>query len=152
MAVTPFISSDAFNMANFNSKITQMNDSFAQKLGGSKIASGNYIGTGTYGVDNPCSLEFNFMPCFVAITQFYSSSGLLSTAYFFPLVLTDSYNNYVYNSDWDVAEAQQFKARILVDDIQDGIKLTTLQWYSTKNAARQLNGEGVNFSYFAIGE
>lgn len=152
MAVTPFISSDDFNMSNFNSKIAQMNDGFAKKLGGAKIASGNYTGTGTYGVDSFCSLEFNFMPYYVVITQFYPSSGLSSTAYFLPLVLTNSYSNYACKEDWGTTEAQQFKARILINNTQDGTKLATLQWYSTKNAAWQLNDEGANFSYFAIGE
>ena len=35
--------------------------------GGAKIQTGSYVGTGTYGQDNPCSLTFDFEPKFVCI-------------------------------------------------------------------------------------
>lgn len=35
--------------------------------GGAKIQTGSYVGTGTYGQANPCSLTFDFEPKFVCI-------------------------------------------------------------------------------------
>ena len=36
-----------------------------------KIATGSYVGTGTYGASNPCSLTFDFVPRFVLIIEDY---------------------------------------------------------------------------------
>ena len=36
-----------------------------------KIATGSYVGTGTYGASNPCSLTFDFAPKAVFVTGFY---------------------------------------------------------------------------------
>lgn len=42
--------------------------------GGAKIATGSYVGTGTYGESNPCSLTFDFVPKLVII------SGIVDTS------------------------------------------------------------------------
>ena len=34
-----------------------------------KIQTGSYVGTGTYGVNNPCSLTFDFTPLFLMICR-----------------------------------------------------------------------------------
>lgn len=39
-----------------------------------KIATGSYVGTGTYGASNPCSLTFNFTPNILMIHG-YTSAG-----------------------------------------------------------------------------
>lgn len=36
--------------------------------GYAKIQTGSYVGTGTYGADNPCRLTFNIYPHFVCVT------------------------------------------------------------------------------------
>lgn len=36
-------------------------------MGGVKIASGSYVGTGTYGVNNPTRITFDFTPKFVCV-------------------------------------------------------------------------------------
>ena len=43
------------------SKITALED------GAVKIQTGSYVGTGTYGASNPCSLTFDFVPEFVIV-------------------------------------------------------------------------------------
>ena len=43
--------------------------------GGAKIATGSYIGTGTYGASNPCSLTFDFTPQIVIILGHYDGNG-----------------------------------------------------------------------------
>ena len=42
-----------------------------QSLGSgfAKIQTGSYVGTGTYGASNPCSLTFDFVPKLILITQ-----------------------------------------------------------------------------------
>ena len=37
--------------------------------GGAKIQTGSYVGTGTYGQDNPCSLTFDFEPKWAFISE-----------------------------------------------------------------------------------
>ncbi len=40
-----------------------------QSGGSAKIATGSYVGTGTYGADNPTVIEIPFEPRFLAITR-----------------------------------------------------------------------------------
>lgn len=47
---------------------------------GQSIATGSYIGTGTYGPSNPCSLTFNFAPKLVAIQGQYKNHDDISTS------------------------------------------------------------------------
>ena len=44
---------------------------------GAKIAVGSYVGTGTYGASNPCSLTFDFPPQLVVI--FYDVASSLNS-------------------------------------------------------------------------
>ena len=81
MNVTPFIGTDNFDMATFNNMISQINNgvnseiqTLASQLGvqidsKAKIQTGSYVGTGTYGASNPCSLTFDFVPEIVIITK-----------------------------------------------------------------------------------
>lgn len=47
--------------------------------GGAKIATGSYVGTGTYGSSNPCSLTFDFEPLVVWIYAYGNSSNFSNT-------------------------------------------------------------------------
>lgn len=64
MAFAPFVETELPSMANFNAKFEEAIE--AAKAGalaeGVKIATGSYVGTGTYGASNPCSLTFDFVP------------------------------------------------------------------------------------------
>lgn len=44
-------------------------------MGDAKIQSGSYVGTGSYGTNNKCSLTFNFAPKMVIITNETTTSG-----------------------------------------------------------------------------
>ena len=44
---------------------TLIDNAQASADGKAKIQTGSYVGTGTYGASNPCSLTFNFMPKFL---------------------------------------------------------------------------------------
>ena len=77
MNVTPFVGTDNFNMETFNNMISQINggvnseisDVLAQLGTKAKVQTGSYVGTGTYGVNNPCSLTFDFAPKLVIIRK-----------------------------------------------------------------------------------
>ena len=66
MNVASFVGTDNFNMETFNNMISQINsgvnseisDVLAQLGTRAKIQTGSYVGTGTYGADNPYSLTF----------------------------------------------------------------------------------------------
>lgn len=64
MAFTPFVDTDLPSMANFNQKfldaIQQAADDAVDEA--PKIATGSYMGTGTFGEDNPNTLMFEFEP------------------------------------------------------------------------------------------
>ena len=70
MNVTQFVGSDSFNMARFNTMIQQINSGVNSEVSaltnlinsGAKIQTGSYVGTGTYGSSNPCTLTFDFAP------------------------------------------------------------------------------------------
>ena len=53
----------------------------ASALGFAKIQTGSYVGTGTYGEDNPCSLTFDFAPKFIIFTNRKISSGKYDTIF-----------------------------------------------------------------------
>ena len=44
--------------------------------GGAKIATGSYVGTGTYGADNPCVLTFDFVPLVVFVYGGWANSSI----------------------------------------------------------------------------
>ena len=90
MNVTPFVGTDNFNMETFNNMISQINNGVNSEISEvltqlgtkAKIQTGSYVGTGTYGASNPCSLTFDFEPKVVFIesytyhnTPFYASGA-----------------------------------------------------------------------------
>ena len=111
MNVTPFVGTDNFNMETFNNMISQINggvnseisDVLAQLGTKAKFQTGSYVGTGTYGEDNPCSLTFDFVPQIVIITapktnanvvgNFLASNG--STVAYIGATYNNRTSNYV---------------------------------------------------------
>ena len=98
-------------------------------LGGSKIATGSYTGTGTYGGGSQNRLTFSFIPKLVVVQQ---SDASLNT------VLT-------YNSPYGLLLYSNVVAYDNV--VWDG---NTVSWYAG-NAPYQLNSSGKNYYYVAIG-
>ena len=116
-----------------------------------KIATGSYVGTGTYGVDHPCSITFPFSPVLVQIVAHKSGSsysvypwGMTSTGSngsktltFFPELTTE----YAPSRGFGYDEYGKKSA--------DG---KTVYWYTASTGpARQLNDEGMLFLWIAIG-
>lgn len=88
-----------------------------QSNGMAKIAVGSYVGTGTYGKDNPCSLTFDFVPriLVLASTYLYTCINGCPEVTFF--ASTDVWILYM---SW---------------------LGKTVKWYSTRGAGRQNNDE-----------
>lgn len=104
--------------------------------GSGQTATGTYIGTGTYGTENPNSLTFPFTPHFVFVAragrQVNSETGAFFWVYPSPGVVSPS----------DVNESYLNLVKL------DG---NTLQWMNAESDYYQLNVEGVTYMYFAAG-
>ena len=154
MNVTPFVGTDNFNMETFNNMISQINsgvnseisDVLAQlgtQLGTkAEIMYGSYVGTGTYGTANPCSLTFDFEPLFGIILGNKSpiadfnqnmNPGFLAvrgTSGFYNLIAQSSGSYYGPLFTWETNK---------------------LTWYATRNAIAQANVSNEKYYYFFVG-
>ena len=107
-----------------------------------RIQTGSYVGTGTYGGDNPSSLTFDFAPKYVQICAFRDMThNFIGLFYYSPQrmfagQIYSGYNNNVY---WSVANLS-----VSVDG-------NTITWHEGSNADYQLNSNGTPYYYVAIG-
>lgn len=137
MNVTPFVGTDNFNMETFNNMISQINNGVNSEISevlvqlGTKarIQTGSYVGTGTYGARNPCSLTFDSKPQFIIVA---SSTGSFFVATRGQNQSSTNYGATYYNV-------------ILTWGEQD------ILWYNTNNAGNQLNNSGITYCYTIIG-
>lgn len=94
---------------------------------GAQIATGSYVGTGTYGANNPNTLTFEFEP---------------------KLVMVVSQNSYSFGTNSGIAWMGQPGA-------SNGKIFTlsgnSLSWYSSDGASSQLNNDSFTYYYFALG-
>ena len=112
---------------------------------GVKIETGSYVGTGTYGADNPNTLTFGFVPKLVFIFGFYPTNDPHPNGYngtFDVTSLNEEYKKYGYLiNDWsNVSDSSHAK-----------MSGHTLSWYSSSSNNSQLNSNGAHYSYIAIG-
>ena len=92
----------------------------------------SYVGTGTYGVDNPCSLTFDFAPRFFAImcdNDYYARNAFAIRGAKYMGYQFDG-NSQANNITWEGAK---------------------FSWYSNNGAAKQYNGSGQTYHAVAIG-
>lgn len=147
--VTPFVGTDNFNMETFNNMISQINsgvnseisDVLAQLDTKAKIQTGSYVGTGTYGAGNPCSLTFDFVPKFLYIKSTNSSSA----GFFLPHTFTNTFKDFAY-------QGFSQKTGIQSANCYGKMKGTTLSWYyssSSEGAGAQFNNSGT-YHYIAL--
>lgn len=94
-----------------------------------KIATGSYVGTGTYGQSNPNTLTFGFVPKLVFISGFVSDAESAAPAY-----LIWNRNSKMFGSYHP----------------QASLEGNTLTYYGEDNS-RQLNNIGFVYEYTAIG-
>lgn len=148
---TPFQLTDQFNMANFNEKIADTNTYIqemvaAAQAAGTKIQTGSYVGTGTYGQDNPCSLTFNFEPKLLIV-------GAVSSEHLGVLFgLRPGGQYWSHSFIWT-----NLQQNTIINDERNYISVTgnTVSWYliSTyeKDGSYQCNDSNTTYTYIAIG-
>lgn len=120
-----------------------------QDIGGSnvgtRIETGSYVGTGTYGASNPCSLTFDFTPKYIVISGSSNYNGSLISIW----IGVHGCNLQVGNGN---------SATICTTTWLDN----GISWYNNSNAFDQANGVGMDnetpngilftYRYIAIGE
>lgn len=126
------------------SKAVLFVDGYLKDIGGSKVGprieTGSYVGTGTYGPSNPCSLTFDFTPKIVLMhmrgTHAYSDS---THCMVFVWGIT---NGFDFGSSGGRSNKVTYSGN-------------TMSWYNTTGnlatAGAQLNESGITYWYTAIG-
>ena len=109
-------------------------------VGAPKIATGSYVGNGTYGANSPCSLTFDFVPKLWGIYASSYTSGQISSN-----VTDDGYLHTMVQLPWGIE----------INDLHV-IKYSgsTVTWYygkSTSGASNQGNASGYSYYYWAVG-
>lgn len=111
---------------------------YMQLLGGvPKIATGSYIGTGTYGANNPCRLTFSFLPKFVIVSRGREASTSKSVIGIF--VRADH--------GMKITQSTNYASMFLYATWAD----TSLSWSDEGGESNQLNETGIPYHYLAIG-
>lgn len=103
--------------------------------GGAKIATGSYVGTGTYGSSNPCSLTFDFEPKIVFISR----------------VVSGSYVPQNFFSQYGVQVALSWISDITTQKIELTWDGATVSWYNEDHSVYQLNAPDYTYKWLAVG-
>lgn len=104
----------------------------------------SYVGTGTYGGDNPISLTFDFAPKYVRQIGYKSASAVISEGvqnfnYGIPIgLLSESFADYVGFGDRSYSYGKKS---------HDG---KTITWYNTRNADSAMNRSGTTYYVIAF--
>ena len=122
--------------------------------GGAKIATGSYIGTGTYGASNPCSLTFDFAPKFFVVSNTLDpSKGAGSSV----SVCTGIWTTINYNG-MNVFESSSVASNYTASawSIHATANENTLSWHTGPSenggsAEFQLNSSNLRWCWVAIG-
>ena len=102
----------------------------------------SYVGDGTYGSGNACSLTFDYAPMFVIYIGYKTSSvDYVNNAAAAITLMSFIGTSY---SRQDVFGTSSVQAKISSDG-------KTISWYSSSTAAAQLNGNGNTYYFIAIG-
>lgn len=112
-----------------------VSDNLLLKLPGAQIETGSYVGTGTYGEDNPSSLTFGFEPKFVVVVEtgvqtIYGKNGFI----------------WLYNS----SGAFSFTTSNSSYGCTTSLSSNIFYWYGS-NANNQLNVSDTTYNYVALG-
>ena len=120
-----------------------------------RIQIGSYVGTGTYGANNPCTLTFDFAPNIVAIFAKHSEYGYGGDV----LSLEDNFSA-TFIKDVTFSTMEWFNSSKVYYHTVSWVN-NKLSWYSfgrdqygqtlPGNSEAQLNKEAVIYYYYAIG-
>lgn len=131
------------------SAITNMDGDELLTIPGVRIATGSYVGTGTYGADNPCTLTFDFAPQVVMLvmgevnngqTNYYANGGICTISLSSLPVDFQRYYGFCY----DDQRKQYSYGKKSTDE-------KSISWYNTNSAAGQINSSDYTVYYLAIG-
>ena len=114
---------------------TLINNVQSSTGGKAKIQTGSYVGTGTYGANNPCSLTFNFIPKV--------------------FILSNNYNDIVALYNQTYAD-NDYPTRVGIIDIYLTWNNNQVSWYTKEKDADyapyyQANKSGETYRYCIIG-
>ena len=108
----------------------------------STVTTGTYMGTGTYGINNPCKINFEKAPQIVLIStidedEYTSSCGLV--------FIQGCKNSTI--SVWARKNESGVLRQSIVNWNNNGKQL---EWYSNHDTSHQLNSKGKEYKYVAI--
>lgn len=109
--------------------------------GNAKIATGSYVGTGTFGAENPTTLNLDFEPSLV----FIKAKGVNWFYIIYALVLSNAYSSFGYARNYSANNTDMAKKSA------DG---KTVSWYtkeSGNSGVQQANAIDTEYEYIAIG-
>lgn len=145
MAYTPFTKDDQPTMQAFNDAFEgAVQDSLRRGL---QIETGSYVGDGTYGGGNPCSIAFKGKPYFVAVA---AEDHVLGSMYFVRNAAsalapsTSDYPSQVAHVEWT--------ENVVSWNITGTHSLGGGTSTSIMNAKSQLNASGQTYHYFGLCE
>lgn len=123
------------------SAVTNMDGDELLTIPGVQIATGSYVGTGTYGSSNPCTLTFDFVPILVVIRS--QTLALYADVVF----VSDADSASVMTGPASYQSSQDVSAYPLRLSWTDN----TLAWYSSLGVDPQLNTSNRTYLYVAFG-
>lgn len=105
-----------------------------QSLGSgfAKIQTGSYVGTGTYGLSNPCSLTFDFVSKLIVVQQIDNCWFLC---------------HFVFNCN----EASSSFSQSSSYGLNCSWTSKMISWYNVSSNSNQLNATGRTYNYVSIG-
>ena len=107
-----------------------------------QMATGSYVGAGTYGANNPNSLTFDFKPKIVFVAGDHKAT-IYGTQFWCFSYTEDFANTNGYAFPYGFATMNQKEFARLVGN--------KLEWYSTAGYNHQVNASGTVYDYLAIG-
>ena len=131
------LSADKLPNDAFQQIKTLIDNAQASADGKAKIQTSSYVGTSTYGANNPCSLMFDFEPSFLIISGYEDKA---TTAFF---VYGFNYFTVIHPGSTQATIASWATSITNWEN-------NTVRWYRSDSARYQLNS-AKNYYYVAIG-
>ncbi len=115
---------------------------FAGRQGEVKATNGYYVGSGTYGVSNPCSITFDKLPNKIIVEADPTSGAVYKLLIILPGILTNEFtSNVVFNwSNAFIRSGANVYAKC------DG---KTVSWYCPDDAVTQMSKLGVTYKWWS---
>ena len=117
-----------------------MNIPFENSLSGCKIQTGSYVGTRTYGKDNPCSLTFDFITKAIFIMEIGNRQDNTWNI----TVLTDQEDTSHFIGGRKTTSSVN-NSSITIISMGKNVK-----WYSERDANAQFNLEQTSYVYIVV--